>query len=517
MSLLGTQIIASEFSSVCVQSFAAVNPATGIALEPQFCEATRDDVNSAATAAAAAFDLYRKLPSLQRAAFLESIGEELMALGEDLLARAHEETALPTPRLKGELSRTVNQLQLFAQEIRQGAYLGVRIERALPERALGPKPDLRVMQIPLGPVAVFGASNFPLAFSVAGGDTASALAAGCPVVVKGHPAHPGTCELAGQAVIRAVRKNQMPPGVFSLLQAESTEVGAALVQQPEIKAVAFTGSLTGGRALFDLACSRSEPIPVYAEMGSVNPVFLLPQIIGDEGDLLAVALAESLTLSVGQFCTAPGLIVVIKGAATDAFLLQIRTCLAEKPPGIMLHDGIKQNFLYKLDRLSSIDGVWQFGRPRPLLDGCLVNADLLQTDAKTLLANPTLTEEVFGPSAMVVVCDSRAELLSVAESLQGQLTATVHGTDRELDRFCDLFDILERKAGRLVVNGFPTGVEVCAAMHHGGPYPATTDSRSTSVGTAAIKRFLRPVCYQNFPQELLPEPLRGQGGLNSGV
>lgn len=508
MSLYGKQIIASEFHSTGEKWFAAVNPATGIALEPQFCEATREDVNSAATAAAAAFDLYRKLPSLQRVAFLESIGEELMALGSDLVTRAQEETALPRPRLEGELSRTVNQLKLFAQEVRQGSYLGVRIERALPERTPVPRPDLRVMQIPLGPVAVFGASNFPLAFSVAGGDTASAFAAGCPVVVKGHPAHPGTCELAGQAVMQAVRKSKIPPGVFSLLQAENTNVGAALVQHPQIKAVAFTGSFAGGRALFDLACSRPEPIPAYAEMGSINPVFFLPQIIDDKGDLLAAALAESLTLGVGQFCTAPGLVVVIKDTATDAFLSKIETCIAATLPGIMLHDGIKQNFLSELNERASVDGVERVDRPRPLLDGCLVNADLLQTDAKILLANPALTEEVFGPSAIVVVCDSRAELLAVAESLQGQLTASVHGTSIELDQFRDLFDILERKAGRLVMNGFPTGVEVCAAMHHGGPYPATTDSRSTSVGTDAIKRFLRPVCYQNYPQELLPEPLR---------
>lgn len=508
MSLYGTQIIASEFRPTGEQRFAAVNPATGVALEPQFCEATREDVNSAATAAAAAFDLYRKLPSLQRADFLESIGEELMALGVELVTRAHEETALSRPRLEGELSRTINQLKLFAQEVRQGSYLGVRIDHALPERTPVPKPDLRTMQISLGPVAVFGASNFPLAFSVAGGDTASALAAGCPVVVKGHPAHPGTCELAGQAVMQAARKNRIPPGVFSLLQAENTDVGAALVQHPEIKAVAFTGSFAGGRALFDLACSRPEPIPAYAEMGSINPVFFLPQIIDDKGDSLAAALAESLTLGVGQFCTAPGLVVVIKGAATDAFLRKVGTCLDEKPPGIMLHDGIKQNFLSELNKRVSVDGVERCDRPRPLLDGCLVNADLLQTDAKTLLANPVLTEEVFGPSAIVVVCDSKAELLAVAESLQGQLTASVHGTSTELDQFRNLFDILERKAGRLVMNGFPTGVEVCAAMHHGGPYPATTDSRSTSVGTDAMKRFLRPVCYQNYPQELLPEPLR---------
>lgn len=510
MSLKGEQIIGSEFCSMGEQTFASVNPATGIFLETQFCEATREDIDAAVDAANIAFDLYRKLPSVQRAAFLESIGDQLLVLGAELVTCAHEETALPHQRLEGELARTVNQLKLFAQQVRQGSFLEARIDRALPERLPVPKPDLRAMQIPLGPVVVFGAGNFPLAFSVAGGDTASALAAGCPVVVKGHPAHPGTSELAGQAVMQAVDKNGIPPGVFSLLQASSTDTGAALVQHLQIKAVAFTGSLKGGRALFDLACSRPEPIPVYAEMGSVNPVFCLPQLIKDNGTSLAIALAESLTLGVGQFCTAPGLVLVIKDATTHTFIRDIEACLVAKPPGIMLHDGIKRNFLAGLNKLSSVDGVERQDGPRPLLDGCLVTPALLQTDAKSLLSNPVIAEEVFGPSAIVVVCDSMAEMLAAAEKLQGQLTASVHGTDTELDSFRDLIDILERKAGRLVMNGFPTGVEVCASMHHGGPYPASTDSRSTSVGTYAVKRFLRPVCYQGFPQELLPEPLRDQ-------
>ncbi len=373
-----------------------------------------------------------------------------------------------------------------------------------------PKPDLRAMQISLGPVAVFGASNFPLAFSVAGGDTASALAAGCSVVVKGHPEHPGTSELAGLAVMRAIQKNDIPAGVFSLLQAKKINVGMVLVQHPLIKAVAFTGSFSGGRALFDLASARPEPIPVYAEMGSVNPIFLLPQIIADKGTTLATALIESLTLGVGQFCTTPGLVLLVRDAATERFLCEVETCLAGKPPGVMLHNGIKRNFLAGLNELLSIDGVVRRGSPPSSLDGCLVTSVLLQVDAKVLLDNPSLAEEVFGPSAIVVVCDSRNEMLIVAERLQGQLTASVHGSNGELASFRDLLATLERKAGRLVINNFPTGVEVCASMQHGGPYPATTDSRSTSVGTYAAKRFLRPVCYQNFPQKLLPEPLRDQ-------
>ena len=515
MNLSGGQIIGSEFLPVDNRrQFAAVNPATGAVLEPQISEASCDDVNSAACAAAEAFELYRKLPTSQRASFLEDIGEQLMTAGAELIARAHEETALPRTRLEGELVRTVNQLQLFAQQVRSGFHLEARIDLGRSERAPAPKPDLRAMQIPLGPIAVFAASNFPLAFSVAGGDTASALAAGCPVVVKGHPAHPGTSELAGRAVTRAIRKSHVPPGVFSLLQAESTNVGAALVQHPLIKAVAFTGSLAGGRALFDLACSRPEPVPVYAEMGSVNPVFFLPEIVEDRGSSLAAALVESLTLGVGQFCTAPGLILVIEDGATEIFLREVESCLAAKLPGIMLHDGIKQNFLEGLNRLSSVDGVKRSDWPSPLPDGCLAAPALLRTDAKTLLDNPALAEEVFGPSAMVVVCDSRSEMLRAAERLQGQLTASVHGTHEELLGSRDLVEILERKAGRLLINSFPTGVEVCASMHHGGPYPATTDSRSTSVGHYAMKRFLRPVCYQNFPQDLLPEAVRDLNELN---
>ncbi len=514
MPITGKQIIGSEFCSSGEQRFFAVNPATGVALEPQFCEASQDDIESAACAAVDAFDRYRKQSSEQRAVFLESIGEELMTLGPDLIARAHEETALPRSRLKGELVRTANQLHLFAQHVRQGSYLEARIDRALPERTPLPKPDIRSLQIPIGPIAVFGASNFPLAFSVAGGDTASALAAGCPVVVKGHPAHPGTSELAGLAVMRAVQNNNVPAGVFSLLQAKHIDVGAALVQHPSIKAVAFTGSLAGGRAIYNLAGLRSEPIPVYAEMGSVNPVFFLPQIIDDKGASLAAALVESLTLGVGQFCTAPGLVLVLKNSVTDAFLSEVESCLAAKPPGVMLHDSIKQNFLTGVNNLSSVEGVKGCDSSYPLLDGCLVTPILLQTDAKTLLANSAIAEEVFGPSALVVVCDSKEEMLTVAESLQGQLTASVHGTSEELNVFCSLLSVLERKAGRLIINNFPTGVEVCSSMHHGGPYPATTDSRSTSVGTEAVKRFLRPVCYQDFPQGLLPEPLRDHNKQN---
>lgn len=513
MHLRGGQIIGSAFTQPDGPVFAAVNPATGKTLQPQFFESTRADVERAVSAAAAAFEPYRKLPMRQRAAFLDGIGEQLTALGADLVSRAHEETALPRPRLEAELLRTVNQLRLFAQEVRQGSHLQVRIDRAAPHRLPVAKPDIRTMQVPLGPVAVFGASNFPLAFSVAGGDTASALAAGCPVVVKGHPAHPGTSELAGQAVIRAVQEHSIPAGTFSLLQANQAEAGVALVQHPLIKAVAFTGSLAVGRALFDLASARPEPIQLHAEMGSVNPVFLLPQILADKGEVLATELVESMTLGVGQFCTAPGLILVMETAGTTDLLHKMASCLEAKPPGVMLHAGIKQNFLAGLEKLSAQKGVQRCGDPRPMPGGCRVAPALMVTRGQALIDNPTLAEEVFGPAALVVICASGREMLAAAESLQGQLTASIHGTTKDFAEFSALLDLLQHKAGRLIMNGFPTGVEVCPAMHHGGPYPATTDSRCTSVGTEAMKRFLRPVCYQNCPQELLPEPLRDENTL----
>ena len=508
MTLKGRQIIASEFCASRNRGFAAVNPATGDLLEPRFSEASSEDINRAVKAAADSFDQYRMLPIEQRATFLEDIGHQLTLCAPELIARTQTETALPETRLEGELTRTVNQLKLFASTVRRGSFVAARIERGRPERQPLPKPDIRSMLVPLGPVAVFGAGNFPLAFSVAGGDTASALAAGCPVVFKGHPAHPGACELAGRAIVKAIWKNRIPPGVFSLLHAEGKEAGAELVTHPMIKALAFTGSLSGGRALYELGCSRPEPIPVFAEMGSVNPVFILPETLTDCRQSLAAGLVESMTLGVGQFCTSPGLIVAIRSAALEQFLTDLASGVEARPTAIMLHEGIKRNFLDELSGLQEIDRVSRLAGMRPVPDACKVVPVLLQTDARNLLNNPQIAKEVFGPAAMIVVCDSTDELFAVAESLAGQLTASVHGTEDDLQRFQKLFGILQRKAGRLVINAFPTGVEVCPAMHHGGPYPATTDSRSTSVGTEAMHRFLRPVAYQGFPQELLPEPLR---------
>lgn len=515
MNLTGKQMIGMDVAATGDGAFHGVNPATGDRLSPPFCEGTATDVDRAAQQAERDFDAYRSTDFARRGRFLETIADELMALGDALLLRAGEETGLPRARLEGERGRTVNQLRLFAQLVREGSWVGVRIDRGNPERAPLPKPDVRMLQLPLGPVAVFGASNFPLAFSVPGGDTASALAAGCPVVVKGHPAHPGTSELAGQAIVAAIRKCGMPAGTFSLIQGSRHEVGIAMARHPLIKALAFTGSLQGGRALFDLAAARPEPIPVFAEMGSINPVFLLPGALCERGAQIAAGFTEALTLGVGQFCTNPGAVLAIQGPELEMFAARVEAALAERPVGTMLHAGIRQNFQTGVARLAAVRGVAQKGGGgSPGRGGCSAAAVLLRTDSRAFMANSGLEEEVFGPAALLIECSGYDDMLSVARHLKGQLTATIHGAGEDSAVIPLLARVLERKAGRLIFNGFPTGVEVCHAMTHGGPYPATTDSRFTSVGTAAIHRFLRPVSYQNFPPELLPEILRDRCTLN---
>ncbi|MFK5925912.1 MAG: aldehyde dehydrogenase (NADP(+)), partial [Desulfuromusa sp.] len=431
-----------------------------------------------------------------------------LVLNNSIIQRANLETGLPLPRLEGELGRTVNQLKMFSHLVKNDNYKWTQIDQALPDRQPLPKPDLRLTQIPIGPVAVFGASNFPLAFSVAGGDTASALAAGCPVIVKGHPAHPGTSELAGRAIQLAVQKTGFPEGIFSLIQGSGHAVGSALVQHPAIKAVAFTGSQAGGRALFDLAARRPEPIPVFAEMGSVNPIFVLPRALQENTKTLASKYAESLTLGVGQFCTNPGLLFAVKGRALDDFLKFVDTALSSTESLPMLHAGIKQNFYAGLENIKLVRGVSSVVVDDSADAGsCFVSPALLLVSAADFLREPSISDEIFGPASVVVECESQEQMLSLAENLSGQLSATVHATAHEEDFCRQLFSLLEKKAGRLILNDFPTGVEVCPSMHHGGPYPATTDSRFSSVGTTAIKRFLRSICYQNFDQNLLPPEL----------
>ena len=508
MKLSGCHILASEKTSPSIRGFQAINPASNEMLKPKFSEATPDEVDYAANQAANDFDAFRKISPLQRGEFLESIAKELLFLKTSLLDRCNLETGLPVQRLEGELTRTTNQLKLFA-EILKGSFHNIQVERALPERKPVPKPDIRLTHIPVGPVVVFGASNFPLAFSVAGGDTASAFAAGCPVVVKGHPSHPGTSEISGYAIQRAVEKCEMPKGIFSLIQGSENQVGEALVKHPRINAVAFTGSQAGGRALFNIAASRPEPIPVFAEMGSVNPIFVLPDALASRGATIAQRYAESLTLGVGQFCTKPGLLFAINGSDLDIFSTLIINKLKQIKPALMLNTKIKKNFLNKIGCLpSALKVLFSGGTYLQEEQGCLVLPSLFKTDAATFLAQANLSDEIFGPSSIIIGCRSMDEMMEIACHLEGQLTATVHADTNE-EKVCkELFFILEKKAGRLLLNDYPTGVEVCGAINHGGPYPATTDSRWTSVGSAAINRFLRPICYQNFTQSLLPEELK---------
>ena len=508
MELLGAQYIGKTSSTAGDQTFNGIDPRTGDILEPSFYEATEDEVNQAVELAEKAFQTYPKLPSSHRADFLEAIAEEIGALGHALMQRAESETSLPFPRLQGECGRTMNQLKLFAQVLREGSWVDARIDTALPDRAPLPRPDLRHMLIPLGPVAVFGASNFPLAFSVAGGDTASALAAGCPVVVKGHPAHPGTSEMVARAILTAAEKTGMPDGVFSMVHGQSHEVGSWLVRHPLIQAVGFTGSFRGGKALFDIANRREVPIPVFAEMGSTNPVFILPEALKTRGEAIAAGLAGSLTLGVGQFCTNPGLSFLPQGGEQVAFGKVLADKINELSMGPMLTEGIKAAYVQGTGELVGDPAVETLAKGSNSEEANAVNPMVFAVEFESFRQRPEWSHEIFGPSSLMVRTEGKEDLLEAAANLEGHLTATVHGTEADLMEYQDLISILERKVGRVVINGYPTGVEVCHAMTHGGPYPATTAPQSTSVGTNAIKRFVRPICFQDYPQGLLPAELK---------
>lgn len=477
------------------------DPAAGQQLDPVYRYGDANDVQAAAAAAAEAFPVYRATTAEARARFLDDIAARLEAAGEGLIARAVAESGLPQPRITGELGRTTGQLRLFAEVLREGSWNGARIDTAQPDRTPVPRPDVRQRFIPLGPVAVFSASNFPLAFSVAGGDTASALAAGCPVVVKGHDAHPGTSEIVARAVTAAVADAGLPPGTFSLLFGTGPGLGTALVSDPRIKAVGFTGSRGGGLALAAAAAARLEPIPVYAEMSSINPVFLLPGALGGRGAELGRAFIGSLTLGSGQFCTNPGLIVAVDGPGLDAFVAAARAALAAAPATAMLTPVIAGNYAAGVQKLAARAELVGRGEPG---GETTCHAALFTTDAQTFLASDDLQAEVFGSSSLIVRCADTAEMQAVARGIEGQLTATVHADESDHDVARELLPLLELKAGRVLFDGWPTGVEVCHAMVHGGPFPATSDSRTTSVGSRAIERFLRPVAYQNVPKALLP-------------
>ncbi|WP_370440599.1 aldehyde dehydrogenase (NADP(+)) [Kineococcus halophytocola] len=487
----------------------AVDPRTGRTLDPGYALGGAEDVDRAATAAAEAFRTYRRTDPGVRAAFLDTTAEILTDRTETIVARVQQETGIPEARVRGELTRTVNQLRLFAGVLREGSAAGVRIEPALPDRTPLPRPDLRQRRVPLGPVAVFGASNFPLAFSVAGGDTAAALAAGCPVVVKAHGSHPGTSELVGLAVTEAAARHGLPAGVFSLVYGEGREVGTALAAHPAVRAVGFTGSRAGGTALMAVAQARPHPIPVYAEMSSTNPVVLLPGALGERGADIGAGFAASLTTSAGQLCTNPGLVLLVEGPGSAEFLDSAADAVRRTPATPMLSPAISSAYRDGVQALREHPAVTELAAGEE--DESLAapgTAHLFTTTATAFAADEALAAEVFGATSLVVRVPDVADLPALLERLEGQLTATVHLSEADTATAADLVPVLEEKVGRLVVNGWPTGVDVGAAIVHGGPFPATSDGRSTSVGTLAIERFQRPVAYQDAPAALLPPELR---------
>ena len=510
--ITGQQLIGGERSQKGTEGFHGVDPVTGSDLPHTFYNATEEEIDAAVQAASEAFLPFRLIDPNLKADFLEAIADEILALGATLIERGMTETSLPKGRLEGERGRTMNQLKLFAQVVREGSWVEARIDHAQPDRQPMPKADLRQMLQPMGPVGIFGASNFPLAFSVAGGDTASALAAGCPVVVKAHPAHPGTSELVGQAIVTAAKKTNMPKGVFSLVQGQSHAVGEQIVLHPLVTAIGFTGSFKGGKALFDLANQRNNPIPVYAEMGSSNPLFILPDAMARRGATIAAGLSQSINLGVGQFCTAPGLVVMAPDADVEPFKNKLKEAIGATQGGTMLTAGIKEKYQADINNLEnySVEKITQ-GEAAQGSTG--VASQVFETDDFNYLMQPELEEEIFGPSTILIQSAEKERLYAIAHSLEGHLTATVHGTAKDFAEYNFLIPILEEKVGRIILNGFPTGVEVCHSMVHGGPFPATTAPRTTSVGTQAIKRFVRPICYQDFPDDLLPAALQNANPL----
>lgn len=504
MQILGQMLIGQQSVKGHKKAIRALNPVTNEFLEPGFLGGDQQHVDQAATLAWEAFDAYRAISVEKRAAFLECIADEILSLGDVLIERAMAESGLPKVRIEGERGRTMGQLRMFASVVRMGKFVDARIDPAMPDRAPRPRSDLRFQKIPLGPVAVFGASNFPLAFSVAGGDTASALAAGCPVIVKAHSAHPGTSELVGRAIQMAIKKCALPEGVFSLLFGAGADVGGSLVAHPSIKAVGFTGSRSGGVALMNIAANRPEPIPVYAEMSSINPVFVMPHKLAQQAKSVATGFVASLAMGAGQFCTNPGMLVLLEGDGADDFLAQVTAETEALATQTMLTPGIYQAYCDGVSALIANDNVTLLSKAQPSDAPNQCQAHVFMTEATAFLGDKSLENEVFGSNSLIIKCQTIDEYRAVAEHLEGQLTVTIQMTEEDVGVVATLLPILERKAGRLLCNGYPTGVEVCHSMVHGGPFPATSDSRSTSVGSAAIDRFVRPVCYQDFPAALLP-------------
>ena len=501
-------IIGYSTSAKSGNSFKAFSPATGLAIDPPFYIADASEIDEALTKAEEAFIQYRKIGKDKKADFLEKIAEEILEAGDELIARAVLETGLPEGRIIGERGRTVGQLRLFASTVREGSWVEASIDTAQPDREPLPKPDLRKMLMPLGPVVVFTASNFPLAFSTAGGDTASALAAGNPVIVKCHESHPGTNAIVASCIVSAARKTGMPDGVFSSLNGQGNALGQALVSDPRTQAVAFTGSYGGGKALYDLAAKRETPIPVFAEMGSINPVFLFPNHLKNNADSIAKNYAGSITLGSGQFCTNPGLILGIEGEDLNQFIQSLIREIENIAPQTMLNQGIYENYNKNLKAALAQQGVTLEIRKQDDTVHYGGQPTIASVTGDTFLKNKNLYHEVFGPYSLVVKCRNMHELIAISKSLKGQLTTTVMCDNTDISESIEALNSIEEIAGRILFNGVPTGVEVCHSMHHGGPFPATTDSRFTSVGTDAIKRFVRPLCWQNTPEVLLPYELK---------
>lgn len=509
MTFEGVNLIASKKIIGTGTEIFGINPNTNEQLEPSYKEVSDSDFETAIQAAWQAFLEYRLLPNKERAIFLETIADNIEKLGDELIHKGVEETGLPHVRIEGERGRTCGQLRLFAHVLRDGTYQDIRHDEALPNREPLPRPELYSRKIGLGPVAIFGASNFPLAFSVAGGDTASALAAGCSVVVKAHQAHPGTSELVGKAIVAAVEQCNMPKGVFSLLYGQGSVIGQKLASHPYIKAIGFTGSRRAGVSLMTTAFNRSQPIPVYAEMSSINPVYIMPSALKNRGVEIGVSLVQSMMMGAGQFCTSPGLVFAIKDDGFDDFVKSAQQALQSQLTQTMLTKGIALAYRNGVAAIEALKGVTLLAKGQGSNKPNQCQASLFLVDANKFMQEETLKEEVFGASAVIICCDSLTQMQQLTESLDGQLTASIH-CDAEADgkMVKPLLEQLERKVGRILFNGFGTGVEVSSAMVHGGPFPATSDGRSTSVGTAAIDRFLRPVCYQNAPSSMLPEALK---------
>ncbi|AXG71044.1 alpha-ketoglutaric semialdehyde dehydrogenase [Kordia sp. SMS9] len=511
--ITGKNYIGNSLSAKGNIAYTTFNPKTNTANENVYTEATSEEIQEAVNLASEAFKEFRTISGAKKAAFLNAIADEILALDDELVQTYMSETGLPEGRAKGERGRTIGQLRTFAKLIEEGSWVEARIDPAQSERTPNPRVDLRKMLVPIGPIVVFGASNFPLAYSTAGGDTASALASGCPVIVKSHPMHAGTGELVASAIAKAVQKTGMPNGVFSNLNSSGIEVGQELVSHPKVKGVGFTGSIRGGRALFDLASKRKEPIPVFAEMGSINPVILLPKALENKGESWAKTYAKSITLGTGQFCTNPGLILGIQSESLTNFINVLSEEIVQIQPQCMLHPNI--HAAYTNNKLQAQDqhNVTTVAAITETVTENYAQQAVATVDGKAFLENSTLHEEVFGPFSLVVQCKNAAELEAIIANLEGQLTGTVISEENEVSDYDNIIKALSDRVGRIIFNGVPTGVEVVPAMLHGGPYPASTDSRFTAVGRDAIKRWVRPFSYQDFPNALLPDALKDENPL----